>query len=81
MPLYEYLCPACHERFELLQRVGESGEAVACPACGANGVARQLSTFAAAVGGGGAKTTATESFGCGRPQCAGGSCAGLGDWN
>jgi len=67
MPLYEYRCPACHERFEVLQRVGESADAVRCPECGAEHVERQLSTFAAAVGGG--STSFADSGGCGRPQC------------
>jgi len=68
MPLYEYRCPACHARFEVLQRVGESADAVRCPECGADGVERQLSTFAAAVAGGGS-TSFADAGGCGRPQC------------
>jgi len=68
MPLYEYRCPACHERFEVLQRVGESADAVRCPECGAEHVERQLSTFAAAVSGGGSAAFA-DSGGCGRPAC------------
>jgi putative FmdB family regulatory protein len=53
MPLYEYRCEGCGERFEVLQRMGEAGDGLACPACGAARPARQLSTFAAAAGGGG----------------------------
>jgi putative FmdB family regulatory protein len=79
MPLYEYRCPACAARFEVLQRVGEDASALACPDCGAAGVERQLSTFAAATGG---RESAGEPFGCGRPACAGGTCAGGdADWN
>jgi putative FmdB family regulatory protein len=78
MPLYEYACAACGARFELLQRVGEGAATVACPRCANGAVERQLSTFAA--GAGGRKSNASaEAVGCGRPQCAGGSCAG--DWN
>jgi putative FmdB family regulatory protein len=77
MPLYEYRCPACAERFELLQRVGERAEAVACPRCGKGAVERQLSTFAAAVGRSSGESP--DASGCGRPECAGGSCAG--GWN
>lgn len=68
MPLYEYRCPACRARFEVLQRVGASAEAVRCPECGAERVERQLSTFAAGHGGG-ATTFADAGAGCGRPQC------------
>jgi putative FmdB family regulatory protein len=79
MPLYEYRCPECSRRFELLQPVGASAEAVPCPACGATGAERQLSTFAAH-GSSAAKGTSSEGFGCGLPQCSGGTCAGA-DWN
>jgi len=78
MPLYEYRCPACAERFELLQRVGASAASTECPRCGGGAVERQFSTFAAATGG--RKSNAgADAAACGRPQCAGGTCAG--DWN
>jgi putative FmdB family regulatory protein len=66
MPLYEYRCPACAARFEVLQRMGEGAESVRCPDCGAERVERQLSTFAAAASSGAASF---ESGGCGRPAC------------
>ena len=47
MPLYEYLCRGCGERFEVLQRLGASGDAVPCPSCGEERPQRVLSTFAA----------------------------------
>ena len=40
VPLYDFACDACGERFEELTR---PGEAPACPACGAEG-ARRLFT-------------------------------------
>lgn len=67
MPLYEYRCPDCRARFEVLQRMGEDASAVRCPECGAARVERQLSTFAAGHGGG--ATFADAGGGCGRPQC------------
>ncbi|HEX9800800.1 MAG TPA: zinc ribbon domain-containing protein [Thermoanaerobaculia bacterium] len=70
MPLYEYRCPACRARFELLQRMGECADAVRCPECGAAHVERQLSTFAA--GHAGAMSFADTVGGCGRPQCGAG---------
>lgn len=82
MPLYEYRCPACQGRFEVIQHLGTSAAETVCPTCGAQHVERQLSTFAVSGGGGGgAQAAPNESFGCGRPQCAGGMCAGGGDWN
>jgi len=33
MPLYEYSCQGCGERFELIRRLSDESE-VLCPACG-----------------------------------------------
>ncbi|HEV8629788.1 MAG TPA: zinc ribbon domain-containing protein [Thermoanaerobaculia bacterium] len=59
MPLYEYRCRDCEERFEVLQRLGETGEGLLCPRCGAGRPDRLLSTFAA----GGARETAASAAG------------------
>lgn len=71
MPLYEYRCSPCGHRFEILQRMGEGGEGLACPCCGAEGPAKQYSTFSGLAGG-----AAPE------PRCAdappGGCCLGTG---
>ena len=85
MPLYEYRCPDCQGRFEIIQHLGTSAAETVCPACGARHVERQLSTFAVANGGSGSHSkSASESFaGCGGGQCGmgGGGCGGGGDWN
>ncbi len=87
MPLYEYRCPACQGRFEVIQHVGADAAETVCPTCGGRHVERQLSTFAVATGGasvGGGCGEGSESFGCGGPQCgatSGGGCCGGGDWN
>jgi putative FmdB family regulatory protein len=64
MPLYEYRCPECGHRFEILQRMGETAEGLACPRCGAGKVEKQFSTFAAASTGG-----RGEAASCGTPGC------------
>ena len=46
MPLYEYECQECGNRFETLRPVDGDDAEVRCPACGAGGVERKLSTFA-----------------------------------
>lgn len=63
MPLYEYRCDACSEHFEVLQSMGESGDGISCPRCGAGEVDRQLSTFAG--------RTASSSYdtSCATPGC------------
>jgi len=64
VPLYEYLCRGCGERFEVLQRLGASGDEVPCPRCGEARPQRVLSTFAAGGGarqGGGADAAAAAA--------------------
>lgn len=34
MPLYEYKCPRCGTRFEILRGISSGNEPVACPKCG-----------------------------------------------
>jgi putative FmdB family regulatory protein len=46
MPLYEYYCQRCKERFELLRPVSRMDDAAEC-ARGHQGSERVLSTFAA----------------------------------
>ena len=69
MPLYEYDCPVCRDRFERLKPMSD-GEAAECPACGTVSK-RVLSLMAApvrvAVGVGGSSPTAAGG-------CCGGAC-------
>lgn len=34
MPLYEYSCPHCQQKFELLRSFEESSKEALCPRCG-----------------------------------------------
>ncbi len=43
MPIYEYLCAACGERFSKLQKMGADAAETACPSCGSAEVERQIS--------------------------------------
>jgi len=74
MPIYEYVCAACHRRFEKLVR--RFGEEVACPSCASASVDKQLSVFAALTS---APSPSFEGCGtgaCGAPPgvCGGGGC-------
>ncbi len=52
MPIYEYECTDCHERFEHLLRGDDKPE---CPSCGGTNLEKQMSTPAAPqMAGGGA---------------------------
>jgi putative FmdB family regulatory protein len=83
MPLYEYHCGTCDQSFEALVRA--TGDLAHCPRCGNADVAKLLSVPAAAQTRNGraselqicAEQGGQPSFGCGRPQCGQGVCAGL----
>ncbi len=51
MPIYEYACTSCDQRFEELIVRSSDEAAVKCPACGARDVARQISRPASTRGG------------------------------
>jgi putative FmdB family regulatory protein len=84
MPLYEYRCEPCDRTFETLIR--NSGDQAHCPECGSIDVNKLLSVPSAAQTAGGREgamplgrgASDPSSFGCGRPQCGSGMCAGLG---
>ncbi len=45
MPIYEYICSECEERFEqFIWSSADAGE-VRCPSCGAGGPRKVMSTF------------------------------------
>jgi putative FmdB family regulatory protein len=79
MPLYEYQCEPCDHMFESLIR--GAGDVARCPRCGSVEVAKLLSVPAAAQAGYNRASelpiSSEPSFGCGRPQCGSGICAGL----
>jgi putative FmdB family regulatory protein len=66
MPIYEYVCGECEERFEKLVRAW--GEVVACPSCRSEDVEKQLSSFAFA-GADGFRPSGGGGCGCGRGGC------------
>ena len=73
MPLYEFECTRCRRRFEELVRGAGDLQALKCPDCGSEDVARQIS--AACVGTAGSGGTGGYDAGS---ASAGGSCCGGG---
>ncbi len=67
MPIYEYLCSDCEEKFEAYVRAW--GEAVTCPGCRSPAVEKQLSTFAFTGTDGGSSTPTGGGCGCGHGGC------------
>lgn len=62
MPLYEYQCTGCGHRFEVLQRLGEGADGLACPRCRLPRPEKRFSTFASSTGSG---STPASGAGCG----------------
>jgi putative FmdB family regulatory protein len=80
MPLYEYRCQGCGHRFEILQRLGDGADGLACPRCDDPGLEKQFSTFATAT----PSDPAAASCGagdCGAGACCGGGACGMESWN
>ena len=47
MPIYEYRCKKCGEKFEKLVRFGTSTSEIECPECGGRKVEKLISAFSA----------------------------------
>jgi len=45
MPIYEYRCSECGERFEKLVRLSTSTSEIECPECGGQKVGKLFSAF------------------------------------
>ena len=73
MPVYEYLCRTCEDRFEVRRSMSEAGEPVACPD-GHTDTARLLSVFASV--GRGANSAGGGASAGARPVSGGGCGAG-----
>ncbi len=65
MPIYEYRCESCGDKFEKLVRRSTDVLEAGCPSCGEKHLEQQYSTFAARGGASeGASFTPAESRGC-----------------
>jgi putative FmdB family regulatory protein len=65
MPFYEYTCPKCGTRFELMRAMSQRDEPAACPECGAKKAKRELASFATSVRGGSGGGGACRNTGSG----------------
>ena len=52
MPMFEYVCRACGERFEELRSARDEGPGPLCPECGSEQVVKLVSAFVAGASGG-----------------------------
>jgi len=67
MPLYEYECPECGTKVEVLQKMGADGSALKCQKCSVTGLRKVLSGCVVQTSGTG---NSAASSGC--PAGAGG---------
>jgi putative FmdB family regulatory protein len=72
MPIYEYRCESCAEKFELLTGFAERDTAQACPACESTRTRVLVSSFAFA----GGESSESLDFGSAEGGGAGGCCGG-----
>lgn len=66
MPLYEFECEGCDERFEALVRMSQKDDPKSCPQCGSEQTTRVPSTFTV----GAAPRSTTDCTTC----CPGSTC-------
>jgi len=71
MPIYEYLCKDCGERFEMVRTMKDADKPISCKTCQGNQTQRTLSVFYAQSG---SKVIAGGSSG-GCAGCGGGNCS------
>jgi putative FmdB family regulatory protein len=45
MPIYEYMCLKCNEKFSVLQSIHSSEKDTECPKCSSRDVKKALSSF------------------------------------
>jgi len=75
MPIYEYRCESCAEKFEVLTRFAERDSAQVCPACESTKTRVLVSSFAfAGANDASASDFMSESSGGGGCAC-GGACS------
>lgn len=72
MPIYEFCCRSCENRFEELASIAsvENG-GVKCPECGSGKVERLISSFSFSSSGGGSAATGKNCGPCTKTSCSG----------
>jgi putative FmdB family regulatory protein len=79
MPIYEYVCLDCGERFETLRLMRDADMPIACSSCDSEHTTRKVSVVFAHSGGKiAAKTSSSTTSSGGCAGCSGGSCSTCG---
>ncbi len=72
MPIYEYICDSCSDKFEEL--VLDQNAEITCPECGSSRVSKCLSVFAHRMGSANASSSSSGPSSC--STCSSSSCSG-----
>ena len=72
MPIYEYVCDDCGERYERI--VMSQTQKISCPKCVSAKRTLQLSVFAAPSNGSKSSASSSSTLSSGGPCCGGGGC-------
>ena len=64
MPIYEYSCGDCGEKFEKLVRLSDSTPDIECPKCGSKNAKKALSLFGMGAGKSGGGSFASSGGSC-----------------
>ncbi|MGD1071664.1 MAG: zinc ribbon domain-containing protein [Bryobacteraceae bacterium] len=70
MPIYEYACESCGNKFEKLVRRSEDVLESGCPSCGQKHLKQEYSTFAARASAGNPAPSPAGMGGCPAGMCA-----------
>lgn len=77
MPIYDYRCDDCKQRYEVYHKVREEADEIVCPACSSRKATRLMSIPAAPVISAGSSSGECYGGACGGAPgggCAGGAC-------
>ncbi len=78
MPIYEYRCESCAEKFDVLTRFAERDSAQVCPACESTKTKVLVSSFASFSSSGDTAASDFSSESGGGGGCCGGGCGSCG---
>ena len=73
MPIYEYICKDCNQKFEAVRSIAQADEPIQCSHCGGEHTNRTVSKCWSI--GNNTVTLSATSSGSGCAGCSGGNCA------
>ncbi|MBI5632230.1 MAG: zinc ribbon domain-containing protein [Nitrospirae bacterium] len=63
MPIYEYDCMKCSERFSVLKSITSGKNETKCPQCGSDDLKKRMSSFCCSTGSGSSHSPSVPSGG------------------